>query len=159
MNSRSTRRARKATISIALVGALSLGGVVAAPASASTAAPAPSTTSSTLTLSATGSTSSGPVINLSGAGATKAAPGSASTNALPALAFRLAVRAGMAVLKRTAVTWYRAIITKVNQGRSTFVYWWNNSVPNWIKVTLGAAGGGVTGNAVYDALLWVLGLN
>ena len=156
MNSRSTRRARKATISIALVGALSLGGVVAAPASASTAAPAPSPTSSTLTLSATGSTSSGPVINLSGEGATKAAPGAAYKSAQPALAFRLAVRAGMAVLKRT---WYRAIITKVNQGRSAFVYWWNNSVPNWIKVTLGAAGGGVTGNAVYDALLWVLGLN
>lgn len=130
-----------------------------APASASTTAPAPFTTSTSVTLPAAGSTSPGTVMNLSGAGAIKTAPRSASTNALPALGIRRAVRAGMAVLKKTAVTWHRAIITKVNQGRSTFVSWWNNSVPNWIKVTLGAAGGGVTGNAVYDALLWVLGLN
>ncbi|MGD6980397.1 MULTISPECIES: hypothetical protein [Citricoccus] len=140
------------------MGALSLGGVMVAPASASTTAPAPSTTSTSVTLPAAGSTSPGTVINLPGAEATKTTPRSASTNALPALGIRLAVRAGMAVLKRTAVTWHRAIITKVNQVRSTFVSWWNNSVPNWIKVTLGAAGG-VTGNAVYDALLWVLGLN
>lgn len=152
-----TGRGRKTAISIALVGSVAWGGAMAGPASASSSLPAVASSSTTGV--------SGVVTNSAGStptplvGAAKSGPGAATPNAGPAIAIRVAVRAGMAVLKRTSVSWYRAIISKVNQGRTAFVGWWDNSVPNWVKVTLGAAGGGVTGNAVYDALLWVLGLN
>ncbi|GAA1114288.1 hypothetical protein [Arthrobacter flavus] len=73
------------------------------------------------------------------------------------IAVRLAVKAGMAVLKKTNVRWYNAIRAQLGKGRTAFVNWWNNSVPASVKNTLYAVTGGLSGNALYDALLWVFG--
>lgn len=47
----------------------------------------------------------------------------------------------------------------LNKGRTAFVNWWNNSVPANIKNVIYTVTGGISGNALYDALLWVFGLN
>ncbi|GAA1114280.1 hypothetical protein [Arthrobacter flavus] len=73
------------------------------------------------------------------------------------IAVRLAVKAGMAVLKKTNVRWYNAIRAQLGKGRTAFVNWWNNSVPKPIKTIVLGATGGVGINALYDALLWVFG--
>ncbi|MFC0421551.1 hypothetical protein ACFFHP_13485, partial [Glutamicibacter ardleyensis] len=73
------------------------------------------------------------------------------------IAIRLAVKAGMQVLKRTNVKWYNAIRSQLNKGRTVFVNWWNTSVPANVKNVLYVTTGGLSGNALYDALLWVFG--
>ena len=65
----------------------------------------------------------------------------------------------MEVLKRTNVAWYNAIRAQLGKGRTAFVSWWNNTVPASVKNTLYTVTGGLSGNALYDALLWVFGLN
>ena len=67
---------------------------------------------------------------------------------------RVAVQAALAVIKSRSVATYRAIIAYVERGRTAFVAWWNSSVPTWVKGLLG----GISGNAVYDAIKWILGL-
>lgn len=67
---------------------------------------------------------------------------------------RVAVQAALAVIKSRSIATYRAIIAYVERGRTAFVSWWNTSVPTWVKGLLG----GISGNAIYDAIKWILGL-
>lgn len=53
---------------------------------------------------------------------------------------------------------YNRIVAWVNQGREPFVRGWN-SLPQSVKTFFGGILVGVSGNMIYDALLWVLGLD
>ncbi|MFC0421632.1 hypothetical protein CIK76_18615 [Glutamicibacter sp. BW80] len=157
----------KSATSISIVAAMTLGGAAGAHAAAP-AVTAPATSATTLT-----SVSSTQSTTLSGTASTgkltsterKSVAGNASTQtnvAAPAavpIAIRLAVKAGMQVLKRTNVKWYNAIKAQLGKGRTAFANWWNTTVPGPIKTIVYGATGGVGINALYDALLWVLGFN
>jgi len=138
-------RATAAVLTAALSGTLVFAG-----GSAATAAPAATVHATTsVVTSPAGLTSHGSVPYRSTVGG-----GDVSPQAVP-IAVRLAVRVAMETLKRTSKTWYNAIVRQVVNGRTTFVNWWNNSVPGWVKNIFG----GVSAAAIYDALLWVLGLD
>ncbi|OLT24556.1 hypothetical protein BJF86_14955 [Serinicoccus sp. CNJ-927] len=64
----------------------------------------------------------------------------------------------MFALKKTARSWYDTIISKVAQGRTIFVKWWDTKVPTWIKKTFTFGGTAISGGAVYDAVKWLFGL-
>ncbi|GGJ73846.1 hypothetical protein ACT3UD_17440 [Glutamicibacter sp. 287] len=159
------KKMTKSLVSISIVSAMTLGGAAGAHAAAP-AVTAPATSATTLT-----SVSSTQSTTLSGTASTgkltsterKSVAGNASTQtnvAAPAavpIAIRLAVKAGMQVLKRTNVKWYNAIRSQLNKGRTVFVNWWNTSVPANVKNVLYVTTGGLSGNALYDALLWVFG--
>lgn len=156
----------RAATSVAIISALSFGGISAGNA-ATSPTPAPITaSSSTILASPIGSSGTASAMSSSFgsvSGAVSSAPvttagGSASTQAVP-IFIRVAIRAGMEVLKRTSTTWYNAIRSAINSGRTAFVNFWNNSVPSSIKKIVYGATGGVGVNALYDALLWVFGLN
>ncbi len=83
------------------------------------------------------------------------ASGGVSTQALPIAAIRVAVKAAVEVIKRTAPALWNQIRAQIGNGKTAFVKWWNNSVPRWVKDMLI----GISGAAVYDALMWILGLN
>lgn len=152
----------KALVAVSVIGGMSFAGM-----SAGNAAPAPTV------VSPISSNYSGVVLVSAGSTPTTGfgVAGSVSPSSLPSLsgsqaapqavpiAVRLAVRAAMEVLKRTSTTWYNAVRAMLNQGRTAFVNWWNNSVPSNIKNVIYTVTGGISGNALYDALLWVFGLN
>lgn len=64
----------------------------------------------------------------------------------------------MIALKNANRAWYNTIVGWVGQGRVAFVAGWNR-IPQNVKVFFGGILVGVSGNAIYDAMLWVLGLN
>lgn len=157
----------RAATSVVIISALSFGGISAgnaATSSLSVSAPASSSVVLTGTVGAVGSASTVSPSSLGSFGGTlssapvTAAGGGASTQAVPVF-IRVAIRAGMEVLKRTSTTWYNAIRSAINSGRTAFVNFWNNNVPSSIKTIVYGATGGVGVNALYDALLWVFGLN
>lgn len=137
-----------------LAGGLSVAGLAPAQAtSPSTTQSTGSVAASTVSQSHTPATPATP-LRLAAAGTSgEVAPQAAN------FAIRAAIRAGMEVLKRTSTTWYNAIRTQLNNGRTAFTNWWNTSVPGPIKTTVYGVTGGVGGNALYDALLWVFGLD
>lgn len=84
----------------------------------------------------------------------KPSAGIESATAWPAIGIRLAVKAALQVIKSRSVAMYNTIISRAYAGRDAFVSWYNNSAPAWVKVVLP----GVAVNAIYDAILWVLGI-
>ncbi len=146
--------------SAAVAGALVLGGV-APGAGASTTAVTPGSVVQTAPAATVGTTAPvGTGVGAAATGSTAPSPyavQSGQTRAVP-LVVRLAIRAGMEALKRFNRTWYNAIRSQLNNGRTAFVNWWNNSVPTQIKNIVYGTTGGLSGNALYDALLWVFGL-
>lgn len=151
-------------MSVAIVSAVSLGGVSAASAATpvSHQAPASSSVSAASTLAA-GSAALGSPASAGLTGGTlvpapAAGGGQVAPQAIPA-SLRFAVRAGLAALKYANPGWYNAIRGQVNNGRAVFVQWWDYSVPSWVKNTVVAGVGGLGGATVYSILQWVLGLS
>ncbi|MGV2950618.1 hypothetical protein ACNPM8_00370 [Glutamicibacter sp. AGC46] len=160
------KKATKSLVTISIIAAMSFGG--AAGAQAAAVPPSHSTASSTTSTIApssqraaqTGTVAPAPLSSTerNNTNGTKSVQTNVGTPAAVPIAIRLAVKAGMQVLKRTNVKWYNAIRTQLNKGRTVFVNWWNTKVPAKIKNVVYATTGGLGGNALYDTLLWVVGL-
>ncbi|MFC8192824.1 hypothetical protein ACFUMH_14295 [Cellulomonas sp. NPDC057328] len=149
----SVRRKIAAGVLVASLGS-GIGITAALPA---TAAPAPAAVAvSSVTTSGTTAPVPLParsVVGLTPGSGITAPGGTAATPNVP-IWIRVAVQAALQVIKSRSITTYRQIIAYVERGRTAFVSWWNTSVPTWVKGLLG----GISGNAIYDAIKWILGL-
>lgn len=143
------------------VAAVLAGSMVCAGGQAATAAPAhtgsiqPAASSvATITTPASSSLiSSGAAAGTLARSAAAPSAGDAGPTAVP-IAVRLAVQAGLRILKATSKSWYNNVMSYVSKGKTVFVNWWNNSVPGWIKNMFG----GVSAAAIYDAIRWIIGI-
>jgi hypothetical protein len=151
------RSVRNTGIAAGIVLALVVGGAGPAMASTQRAGTTSVVSSTVLVQSASTTISSSIAASSSGSGSIiggeKPSSSGSSTNALPAFMIRAAVKAALAVLKKTSRSTYNTLVSYVAKGRTAFVNWWNKTGK---KVTGGLVSG-VAAGALYDALKWVLG--
>lgn len=146
-------------VAAVLVGCLGSGIGLTAATAATASSVLPASVGTALPVS--GPVSAGVLVSLPAGGSSGLAPVGAGT--VPgggvstpnvAIWIRIAVQAALAVIKSRSIATYRAIATYVQRGKVVFNDWWSTSVPSWVKGLLG----GITGNALYDAIKWILGL-
>ena len=122
----------------------------------------------TFTYVSTGSTSSSALASGSGTALTLTSaqlaagitPGEAALAAamLNPIAIRLVIKAGLAALKVASRATYNRIVAWVNSGKDLFIRNWNSLPQRFRDIVLGAAGG-ISTNALWDAIKWVLGVD